>query len=86
MKRTMRRTAGISWEQRHRMVVMQSLQMMVMSGVVRRADLAPPLVPLDAAPGGLDGQGGSDASNDTAEPGWFARMFFSREHLLRLHH
>jgi hypothetical protein len=89
MKYTMRRTAaGISWEQWHRMVVMQSLQMMVMSGVVRRADLDPPLVHLNSAQGGPDRQGGGDetSTSSMAEPGWFARIFFSREYLLRHHH
>ena len=86
MKRTMRRRAGISWGQWHRMVVMQSLQMMVMSGVVRRADLDPPLVRRNSTQGGPDGQGGDEASaGSLAEPGWFARMFFSREYLLRHH-
>jgi len=48
MKHTMRRTVGISWERWHRMFVMQSLRMMVMSGVVRRADCDPPLVHLNS--------------------------------------
>lgn len=87
MNRTMRRTAGISWEQWHRTVVMQSLQMMVMSGVVRRADLDPPSIQLNSAQGGPDGQGEDETSADSlAEPGWFAKMFFSREYLLRQHH
>lgn len=87
MNRTMRRTAGISWEQWHRMVVMQSLQMMVMSGVVRRADLDPPPDRHNSAQDGPDGQGGDDTPvGGLAEPGWFARMIFSREYLLRQHH
>jgi hypothetical protein len=84
MKRTMRRTAGISWGRWHRMVVTRSLQMMVMSGVVRRADLNPPLVHLDFVRGRPDGQGGERiAAGVVAEPGWFVRMFFSRGYLLR---
>ena len=87
MKRAMKRTAGISWERWHRMVVTQSLQMMVMSGVVRRADLDPPLVHLDSVQGELDGQGGEKTSaGSMAEPGWIARIFLSRDHLLRHHH
>ena len=87
MKRTMKRTAGISWEQWHRMVMMQSLQMMVISGVVSRADLNPPLVHLNSAQCGQDGQDGEETSaGSMAELGWFARMFFSRERLLRHHH
>ncbi len=87
MKHNMRWAAGISWEEWHRMVVMRSLKMMVMSGVVRRANLNPPLVHFDSAEGGSDGQGGDQPSADSlAEPGWLARMFFSREYLLRRHH
>jgi hypothetical protein len=87
MKHTMRRTAGISWEQWHHMVVMQSLKMMVMSGVVRRADLDPPLVHFDSMNGRPEGQGGDQTSvGSKAGPGWFSRMFFRREHLLRYHH
>ena len=87
MKRTMRRRAGIPWEQWRRMVVLQSLQMMVMSGVVRRADLDPPPVDRHLAQGGPERQGGGEPSaSSVAEPGWFARMFFSREYLLRHHH
>ena len=42
MKYPMRRTEGIRWDRWHRMVVMRSLEMMVMSGVVRRAEVNPP--------------------------------------------
>lgn len=87
MKHNMRRTAGIFWAEWHRMVVMRSLKMMVMSGVVRRADLAPPPVHPNSVEGGLDGQGEGRSSTDSLEePGWLARIFFSREHLLRRHH
>jgi hypothetical protein len=87
VKHNMRRTAGISWAEWHRMVVMRSLKMMVMSGVVRRADLAPPPVHPNSLEAGSDGPGGDQTSADSpAEPGWLARMFFSREHLLRRHH
>ncbi len=43
MKYARRRTEGIRWDRWHRMVVMKSLQMMVLSGVVRRAEVDPPL-------------------------------------------
>jgi len=39
MKYARRRTEGIRWDRWHRMVVMRSLQMMVMSGVIRRAEV-----------------------------------------------
>ena len=87
MKRTIRRATGISWEQWHRMVMMQSLRMMVMSGVVRRADLDPPPVHLNSAQGGPVGQGGDEPSvSSVGKPGWFVRMFCSREYLLHHHH
>jgi hypothetical protein len=87
MKQKGRRTAGVPWAKWHRMIVLRSLKMMVMSGVVRRADLAPPPVHPDSGEGGLDGQGEDQSSaGSMAEPGWLARMFFSREHLLRRHH
>jgi hypothetical protein len=87
VKHTVRRAAGISWEQWHRMVVMQSLKMMVMSGVVRRADLDPPLAHLGSAEAGTEEPGGSQGSAiGMTEPSWFARMFLSREYLLRRHH
>jgi hypothetical protein len=38
-KYAMRRTEGIRWDRWHRKVVMRSLQMMVMSGVIRRAEV-----------------------------------------------
>lgn len=41
MKQKGRRTAGVPWAKWHRMIVLRSLKMMVMSGVVLRADLAP---------------------------------------------
>jgi hypothetical protein len=41
MKHTMRRTIGIRWDRWHRTVVMRSLELMVMNGVVRRAEVDP---------------------------------------------
>jgi hypothetical protein len=87
MKQKSRRTAGVSWKQWHRMAVLRSLKMMVISGVVRRADLDPPLVRFDSAAGGRDRQRGDRTyAGSMAEPGWLARLFFSREYLLRRHH
>ncbi|OGW50106.1 MAG: hypothetical protein A2V62_00905 [Nitrospirae bacterium RBG_19FT_COMBO_58_9] len=87
MGRTVRRTAGISWEQRHRQAVTQYLKMMVISGVVRRADLDPPLLHLSSAKIGIDPYGGDlDPDDEVEEPGWLARIFLSREYLLRRYH
>ena len=87
MGRTVRRTAGISWEQRHRQAVTDSLKMMVLSGVVRRADLDPPLLHQHSAKIGIDPYGGAlDLDDEIEEPGWLARIFSSREYLLRRYH
>ena len=42
MSYAMRRTEGIRRDRWRRMVVMRSLEMMVMNGVVRRAEVDPP--------------------------------------------
>ena len=42
MKQAMRRTKSIRWDRWHHMVVLRSLQLMVMNGVVRRAEVDPP--------------------------------------------
>jgi hypothetical protein len=42
MEHAKRETVGIRWDRWHRRVVMQSLRMMVMSGVVRHAEVDPP--------------------------------------------
>jgi len=69
------------------MIVMQSLKMMVMSGVVRRADREPPLLHVSSTEAGTQGDRADKApAGDPAEPGWLARIFLSREHLLRRHH
>ncbi len=87
MGRTVRRTAGISWEQWHREAVTDSLKMMVLSGVVRRADLDPPLLHQHSAKIGIDPYGGAlDLDEEIEEPGWLARIFLSREYLLRRYH
>jgi hypothetical protein len=69
------------------MVVTRSLQMMVRSGVLRRAELDPPLDHHESAKGGPDGQEEDQPSaGDRAESGWLARIFLSREFLLRRQH
>jgi hypothetical protein len=87
VKHSIRPTAGISREQWRRIVVARSLKMMVRSGVLRRADIDPPRVHFNPAQGGSFWQGGDETPPNTmAEPGWFARIFLSREFLLRHHH
>jgi hypothetical protein len=76
------RTTGILRNRWHRMVVMQSLRMMVLSGVVRRAEVDPPRHLNDAA----DIQAVPEASLPSSLPvnygeqGWFTRFFRRRAH------
>jgi hypothetical protein len=42
MKLAVKRTEGIRWDRWHRTVVMRSLELMVMNGVVRHAEVDPP--------------------------------------------
>ncbi|MCX5724647.1 MAG: hypothetical protein NTX84_09080 [Nitrospirae bacterium] len=79
MKQARIRTAEISREQRRRRGVMQSFQMMLLSGVVRRADRNPPLLRRLPVPVGAEGWKGSNGSvSKIGESGWFARVFFSQ--------
>jgi hypothetical protein len=76
MKYAMSRTGGIRWDRWHRMVVMRSLQMMVMSRVVRRAEVDPPQYLDDVA----DIEADPEASLSMPpvivdEQGWFSRFF-----------
>jgi len=76
MKHAMRRTEGVRWDRWRRIAMMQSLQMMVLSGVVRRAELYPhrhfdKCVDLDADPeASLSSR--SDVTLD--EQSWFPRF------------
>jgi hypothetical protein len=85
--RTLKRTAGISWKQRHRQAVTGDLKMMVLSGVVRWADIDPPLLRQHSAKIGIDPcKGALDLDDDIQEPGWLARIFSSWEYLFRRYH
>lgn len=54
-----------------------TLQMMVMSGVVRRADLNPPPVPHRHQP--PDNRPGAFPQEAASEQGWLSRMFLGRK-------
>jgi len=83
MKHTMRRTEGIRWDRWHRMVMMRSLELMVLNGVVRSAEVDPPqhlanradseAVPRAALP--------SLPLVQLDEQGWFTRFFRRRTDL-----
>jgi len=80
MKHATRGTKGIHWERWRRRVVMRSLEMLVTSGVVRRAEVDPPQH-CDEYP---DSEASPEASVSTAPavnleaPGWFTRFFHRR--------
>jgi hypothetical protein len=86
MKYAMRRTEGIRWDRWHRMVVMRSLQMMLMSGVIRRAEVDLPQHRDDCA----DIEADPEASLSmppviSDEQGWFTRFVRRRADLLINH-
>jgi len=79
MNYAMRRTAGIPWDLRRRMMVLRSLQLMVMNGVVRRAEAGLPPHLADGADRKMDTEASLSAMppvND--EPAWFTRFFCRR--------
>lgn len=83
MKYVMRRAKGVRWDRWHRMVVMRSLEMMVMNGVVRRAEVDPPPYLDDCAD--IETDTDTEASvSISVPPGivdeqrWFTRYFRRR--------
>jgi hypothetical protein len=74
-----KRKAGVKWDLWRRAVSFESLQMMVMSGVVRRADLDPPQNP------GRTGYWHREAAKvavpqeSASEQGWISRMILGRK-------
>ncbi|MEQ1627264.1 MAG: hypothetical protein ABL965_07710 [Nitrospira sp.] len=79
MKTIVKRKVSVKWELWRGAVSLQSLQMMVMSGVVRRADLDPPQDP------GRTGywHSGKNRVNipqeSASEQGWISRMLLGRK-------
>ena len=79
MKAVAKRKAGVKWDLWRRAVSFQSLQMMVMSGVVRRADLDPPQNP------GRTGYWHREAAKvavpqeAASEQGWISRIILGRK-------
>lgn len=82
-----RRDTGIRWDRWNRKVTMQSLQLMVMNGVVRSAEIDPPRY----RAGRPDVKAKttvpqlSIASVDPAGQGWFSKLFRRRADPL-IHH
>jgi hypothetical protein len=83
MKHAMRRTEGIRWDRWHRMVMMRSLELMVLNGVVRSAEVDPPQHLANRA----DSEAVPRASLPSLplvqldEQGWFTRFFRRRTDL-----
>lgn len=79
MKMIAKRKVSVKWELWRGAVSLQSLQMMVMSGVVRRADLDPPQDP------GRTGYWHSEKNRvnipqeSASEQGWISRMLLGRK-------
>jgi hypothetical protein len=79
MKNTMRRTEGIRWDRWHRMAMMRSLELMVLNGVVRRAEVDPPQHPSVRSAIGMDPRPSSSIPlADLDKQGWFTRLFRKR--------
>jgi len=87
MKLAVKRTEGIRWDRWHRMVMMQSLQMMVLSGVVRRAELYPHRHLDDCADIEADPEAALSSMPAVIfdEQGWFIRFFRRRADSLYRH-
>ena len=73
-----RRKTGVKMPARRQPVNLRSLQMMVMSGVVRRADLNPP--PAPGRKGFLlpENQQGTFPQESVSEQGWLSRILLGR--------
>ena len=80
MKYARRQTEGIRWDRWHRRVMMRSLELMVLNGVVRRAEVDPPQHRATRA----DSEAVPRASLPSLplvqldEQGWFTRFFRRR--------
>ena len=81
MTHTMKRIEGICWDRRHCMVVMQSLRLMVLSGVLRRAEVDPPQHRDDCVDIEVNPEESLSMPPVTlAEQGWVTRFFHRRDY------
>ena len=79
MRNTMRRTEGIRWDRWHRMAMMRSLELMVLNGVVRSAEVDPPQHPARRADIGTNPRASlSMPLVNLDKQGWFSRFFRRR--------
>ncbi|MCS6284709.1 MAG: hypothetical protein H8K08_04695 [Nitrospira sp.] len=79
MKAATKRKAGVKWDLWRRAVSFQSLQMMVMSGVVRRADLDPPQNHVRTGYWHRDAAKVAVPQEAASEQGWISRMILGRK-------
>lgn len=79
MKAVPKRRAGVKWNLWRRAVSFESLQMMVMSGVVRRADLDPPPNPGRTGYWHRDAPKVAVPQESASEQGWISRMILGRK-------
>ena len=87
MKYVMRRAKGVRWDRWHRMIVTRSLEMMVMNGVVRRAEVDPPKHFDVCADSETDSETSVAAMPpvDLHEQRWYTRFFRRRADVLISH-
>jgi hypothetical protein len=82
MNYAMRQIEGICWDRRRCIVVMQSLRLMVLSGVLRRAEVDPPQYLDDCADSETDADIAASLSSSPLGSGdaqsWFTRLFHRR--------
>lgn len=79
MKHAMRRTEGIRWDHWHRMAMMRSLELMVLNGVVRSAEVDPPQYSARRADIGTKPRASSSMPLvNLDKQGWFTRFFRRR--------
>jgi hypothetical protein len=87
VKYAMRQTKDMSWNRRRRKVMMQSLRLMVTSGVVRRAEMDPPQHRADYA--GIEADPEASVSSmlpvNLDEQSWFTRFISRRAESLFTH-
>lgn len=74
MATTVRRKPVRRWLQWRKPLSLESLKMMVLSGVVRRADLAPPLLPTRTVYWHNGAVPNGSAQGPEPEQGWLSRL------------
>jgi hypothetical protein len=89
MNYAMKRIEGICWDHRRCMVVMQSLRLMVLSGVLRRAEVDPPQYLDDCADSETDADTAASLSSlplgSVDVQSWLTRLFHRRADLIINH-